>query len=160
MKIRISTFLLLFTIVSLAILIFVQNYSFENKLSDLQLAHEQQLKTELIGLPVAARANTLINMKGSSGSELIPLERNLEVRMVVAVVDLYRNAEPINQSEELIANYGEPPAQILVANLLVQLECDKPSDFLDRYANREGIVTWEPEFVEFMSTINDVLDRK
>lgn len=158
MKIRISTFLLLFTIVSLAILIFVQNYSFKNKLSDLQLAHEQQLRTELIGLPLAARVATLINVQGTS--ETIPLERNLEVRMVLAVVDIYRKFEFINQSEHLKANHGEPPAQTIVAILLAQLECDKPSDFLDRYADREGLVTREPDFVEFMSTVKEVLDRQ
>ena len=148
----------MFTIVSLAILIFVQNYYFKNKLSELQLAHEQQLRTELIGLPLATRVNTLINVKGSNG--LIPLERNLEVRMVFAVVDIYRQAELINQSERLKANYGESPAQNIVAILLAQLDCDKPSDFLDRYAGREGLVTREPEIVEFMSTIKDVLDRQ
>ena len=58
------------------------------------------------------------------------------------------------------ANYGESPAQIIVANLLAQLECDKPSDFLDRYADREGLVTREPDFVEFMSTVKEVLDRQ
>ena len=158
MKIRISTFLLLFTIVSLAILIFVQNYSFKNKLSDLQLAHEQQLRTELIGLPLAARVATLINVQGTSGT--IPLERNLELRMVLAVVAIYRQAELINQSKYMKANYGESPAQIIVANLLAQLECDKPSDFLDRYADREGLVTREPDFVEFMSTVKEVLDRQ
>lgn len=159
MKIRISTFLLLFTIVSLAILIFVQNYSFEKKLSDLQLAHEQQLRAELIGVPVAVRVNTLINVKGSSEA-IIPLERNLELRMVFAVVAIYRQAELINQSKYMKANYGESPAQIVVANLLAQLECDKPSDFLDRYADQERLVTREPEFVEFMSTIKDFLDRQ
>ena len=80
--------------------------------------------------------------------------------MVFAVVDIYRQAELINQSERLKANYGESPAQNIVAILLAQLDCDKPSDFLDRYAGREGLVTREPEIVEFMSTIKDVLDRQ
>ena len=80
--------------------------------------------------------------------------------MVLAVVDIYRQAELINQSEHLKANHGEPPAQTIVAILLAQLECDKPSDLFDKYADREGLVTREPDFVEFMSTIKDVLDRQ
>ena len=149
MKFRLTTILLITTILCLVAMLYQERTAHAKKLVAIEKAYQARASKLHVATDVTSKARQAIILQRFWFSD--NLESCFENEMAILVADLHRYAETIDQTPEIVEIYGNSPSDLIAGGLLFQLDCGS-KEYFSRYADKKQLVLQDEPFQRFVES--------